>query len=134
MINKVILIGNVGSDPESRTVSVDVAVSKFSLATNESYKDKQGEKKQITEWHNIECWRGLAEVANKYLKKGAQVYIEGKLKYESWEKDGRRIWSTKIIAHSLKILGKRQAEGSNQAPLPEAPPPEADNQTDDLPF
>ena len=93
-VNKVILVGNLGKDPETRRLDSGVAVTQFSLATSESYKDKNGQRVDQTEWHNVVLWRGLAEVAEKYLKKGDQIYIEGKLKTRSWEKDGVKRYST----------------------------------------
>ena len=88
-LNKVMLIGNLGKDPEVRALESGVPVATFSLATSESYKDKEGNRQTATEWHNIVVWRGLAEVAEKYLKKGSQIYVEGKLKTRNWQdKDG----------------------------------------------
>ena len=92
-VNKVILVGNLGKDPEVRYLDNGVAVANFSLATTENYKNKAGERVSQTEWHNIVLWRGLAEVAEKYLKKGASVYIEGKIKTRKWEdKDELKFW------------------------------------------
>ena len=88
-VNKVILVGRLGKDPEVRNLENGVTVANFSLATSESYKDKTtGDKKEVTEWHNISLWRGLADIAAKYLHKGDLVYIEGKLRTRSWEKEG----------------------------------------------
>ena len=88
-VNKVILVGNLGQDPEVRYLDSGVAVANFSLATTENYKNKQGERVSQTEWHNIVLWRGLAEVAEKYLKKGSSIYVEGKIRNRKWE-DKRR--------------------------------------------
>lgn len=107
-VNKVILIGNLGIDPEVRVLESGVKVVRFTLATSESYRDKNsGERVTQTEWHNITLWRGLADVAEKYLQKGSQVYIEGKIKGRSWkDKEGIDRYSTDIIAENLTMLGK----------------------------
>jgi len=106
-VNKVILIGNLGKDPEVRHLENGAAVANFSIATSENYKDrKTGEKVSQTEWHNIVAWRGLAEIAEKYLKKGAKVYIEGKLKTRTWQdKEGNNRYSTEVITDNLTMLG-----------------------------
>lgn len=106
-VNKVILVGNLGKDPEVRHLESGASVANFSLATTESYKDKTtGERKEITEWHNISLWRGLADVAEKYLKKGSQIYVEGKLRTRSWEdKDGNTRYTTEVIGDSMTMLG-----------------------------
>ena len=107
-VNKVILVGNLGKDPEVRHLESGVPVASFSIATSESYNDKtSGEKKTITEWHNVVLWRGLAEVAEKYLHKGDQVYIEGKLRTRQWEKDGVTRYSTEIVGENMTMLGGR---------------------------
>lgn len=114
MVNKVILVGNVGKDPEVQHISADVSVAKFTLATSESYKDKNGERVTNTEWHNIAAWRGLAKIAEQYVRKGAQIYVEGKLTNRSYEKDGQTRYFTEIIASDFKLLGKRpDSEGQN---------------------
>ena len=107
-INKVILIGNLGKDPDVRHLENGACVANFSIATSENYKDrKTGEKVSQTEWHNIVVWRGLAEVTEKYLKKGDKVYIEGKLKTRSWkDQDNKNRYTTEIIADNLTMLGK----------------------------
>jgi single-strand DNA-binding protein len=107
MVNKVILVGNVGKDPEIQHISADVAVAKFTLATSESYRDKNGERVTNTEWHNIVAWRGLAKVIEQYVHKGSQLYIEGKIANRSYEKDGQTKYVYEIIANEIKILGKR---------------------------
>ncbi len=136
-VNKVILIGNLGKDPEVRTLDSGVKVANFSLATTESYKNRNGERVENTEWHNIVLWRGLAEVADTYLKKGNQVYIEGKIRTRSWDdKDGNKRYITEILADNMTMLGSRQngsASSNDPKPQPEteAPEPAPD---DDLPF
>ena len=114
-VNKVILIGNLGKDPEIRHLENGAAVANFSIATSENYKDrKTGEKVSQTEWHNIVAWRGLAEIAEKYLKKGAKVYIEGKLKTRTWQdKEGNNRYSTEVITDNLTMLGSVGESMSN---------------------
>ena len=131
-VNKVILVGNLGKDPEVKYLDNGVAVANFSLATTENYKNKEGEKVSQTEWHNIVMWRGLAEVAEKYLKKGASVYIEGKIKTRKWEdKDGNTRYNTEILADNMTMLGGKKDSQEN----PINPPQEtASDKADDLPF
>ena len=139
-INKVILVGNVGKDPEVRYLENGTAVAKFSLATSESRKDKDGNRVDQTEWHNIVLWRKQAELAEKYVKKGMQIYIEGKIKSRSWEdKEGIKKYTTEIIGDAITFLGKRNSneETNNSASTIATEPslPAAtDAPTDDLPF
>ncbi len=139
-INKVILIGNLGRDPEIQKFDNGVKKASFSLATTEAFKNKEGEKTQHTEWHNIVLWRGLAEIAENYLKKGSTIYLEGKIRRRDWEdKDGQKRYTTEIIGDSMTMLGggPRRDSGSPEGPgggngEPEngiPPTPE-----DDLPF
>lgn len=112
-VNKVILIGNLGRDPELKYLEGNVARVNFSLATSDSYKDKNGNRVEQTEWHNIVMWRGLAESAEKYLKKGTQVYIEGKLQTRQWnDKEGHKRSTTEIIAESYVILQRRDSSAN----------------------
>ena len=105
-VNKVILVGNLGKDPEVKYLDNGVAVANFSLATTENYKNKEGERVSQTEWHNIVLWRGLAEVAEKYLKKGASIYVEGKIKTRKWEdKEGVTRYTTEILGDNMTMLG-----------------------------
>ena len=114
-VNKVILVGNLGKDPEVRYLDNGVAVANFSLATTENYKNKQGERVSQTEWHNIVFWRGLAEVAEKYLKKGDSVYVEGKLRTRRWEdKDGNAKYTTEILADNMTMLGNKRSSTSEE--------------------
>ena len=115
-VNKVILIGNLGKDPEIKYTPSGTAVAKFSLATNERYKDKAGEWQDRTEWHNVVLWQRLAEIAGEYLKKGGKVYIEGKLQTRSWEdkQSGQKKYMTEIVANDLVLLGGR-SEGSGES-------------------
>jgi single-strand DNA-binding protein len=111
-VNKVILIGNLGKDPEVRYLEGGVAVANFPLATTEVHKNRAGEKVESTEWHNVVLWRGLAEVAEKLLKKGMQVYIEGRLRTRSWEdKDGSKKRATEVVGENLTILSRKNAMG-----------------------
>lgn len=114
MVNKVILVGNVGQDPEIRNINNDTQVAKFTLATSESYKNKDGERITQTEWHNIVVWRGLSKVVEQYVKKGSLIYIEGKITNRSYEKDGQTRYFTEIVANELKLLGKRSEGESYQ--------------------
>jgi single-strand DNA-binding protein len=110
-VNKVILVGNVGKDPEVRYLDNNLPICKMSLATSEVYKNKAGEKVTTTEWHNVILWRGLAEVAEKYVKKGSQVYIEGRLRTRSYDdKDKVKRYTTEIVADVMQLLGKRTDE------------------------
>ncbi len=123
MVNKVILIGNLGKDPEVRYLENNVAVARFSLATNENYKDKSGEWQKVTEWHDIVVWRYLAERAEKYLKKGMQVYVEGKLTHRKYtDKDGVERYATDVVANTFHILEKKEGRpGSDEAEYGAAP-------------
>src|SRR5579863_4420317 len=113
-VNKVILIGNLGKDHEVRYMEGGVAVANFPLATTEVYKNRSGDKVESTEWHNIVLWRGLAEVAEKLLKKGMQVYVEGRLRTRSWEdKDGSKKRATEVVGENLTILSRKNALGAD---------------------
>jgi len=121
-INKVILVGNVGKDPEIRYLEGGTAVCSFPLATSESYKNRDGEKITNTEWHNIVLWRGLAEIAEKYVKKGAQLYIEGRIRTRSWDdKEGNKRYTTEIIADNMQMLGRKPNESGQQESQPSKP-------------
>ena len=139
-VNKVILVVNLGKDPEIRHLDTGVAVANFSLATTESYKNKSGERVSNTEWHNVVLWRGLAELAEKYLKKGNSVYIEGKISTRKWEdKEGNTRYSTDIIADKMTMLGsKSDNESSNPKEEPSetvnSEVPSQDDSKGDLPF
>jgi len=118
-VNKVILIGNLGKDPEVKFTPSGTAVAKFSLATNERYKDKSGEWQDRTEWHNIVAWQRLAEIVGEYVKKGNKLYIEGRLQTSSWDdkETGQKKYKTEIIANELVLLGGRgegDSEGGNR--------------------
>ncbi|MEP1096193.1 MAG: single-stranded DNA-binding protein [Cyclobacteriaceae bacterium] len=150
-VNKVILVGRLGKDPEVRHLENGATVANFSMATSETYKDRNtGEKRETTEWHNIVLWRGLAEVVEKYVKKGDMIYIEGKLKTRSWEKDGVTRYTTEVVGDNMTMLGGgsnssggggtpyqentyQQPAAEPQAPQAAPSAPVADA-TDDLPF
>lgn len=136
-VNKVILIGNLGKDPEVRNLESGVSVASFSLATSESYTNKSGERVNNTEWHNIVLWRGLADVAAKYLKKGSKIYVEGKLRSRSWQdQEGNTRYTTEVVADNMTMLDRASnPEGGNASESQQAPEvnlPQDD--TDDLPF
>lgn len=138
-VNKVILVGNLGKDPEIRHLDNGVAVANFSLATTESYTNKQGERVNQTEWHNVVLWRGLADIAEKYLKKGNSVYIEGKIVTRKWEdKDSNTRYSTDIVADKMTMLGSKQESSSTAQPKITEPINSLDSSdesnNDDLPF
>jgi single-strand DNA-binding protein len=145
-VNKAILVGNVGNDPEVRHLEVGTPVANFSLATSETYKNKEGERITQTEWHNVVVWRGLAEVVEKYVHKGQQLYIEGRIRTRTWDdKDGNKRYTTEIVADTLQMLGRKN-EGSPSADpnsnssyqnAPEANKSTPSNEVepdDDLPF
>lgn len=137
-VNKVILIGNLGKDPELRYTPGGQAVASFSLATGEKWKDKDGVMQDRTEWHNIVVWGRQAEIAKNYLSKGRQIYIEGRIQTRSWEdKDGNKRYTTEIVAQRLNFLGSReQSSASADAETPPPVPPETElaGEDDDLPF
>lgn len=142
-VNKVILVGRLGKDPEVRNLENGAAVANFTMATSETYKDRvTGEKKEITDWHNIVLWRGLAEIAQKYLHKGDMVYIEGKMRTRSWEKEGVTRYTTEVIADNMTMLSTQRSGNSNYsseggysgtAKSQESYSPDTSG-TDDLPF
>lgn len=142
MVNKVILIGNVGKDPEVKYLESGVPVARFTLATSESYKDKDGTRQSRTEWHNIVLWRGLAEVAEKYVRKGNPLFIEGKITNRSYEQNGVTKYFTEIVGNEMKMLGSKN-DNNNQSAYNQSESQQAksDNtefnepsETDDLPF
>jgi single-strand DNA-binding protein len=115
-VNKVILVGNLGRDPEVRYMPNGEAVCNFSIATTDSWKDKNGQKQERTEWHNIVMYRKLAEIAGEYLKKGRPVYVEGRLQTRKWQtKEGQDRYTTEIIADQMQMLGGRDSGGSSNA-------------------
>ena len=154
-VNKVILVGNLGRDPETRYMPDGGAITNISIATTSTWKDKSGEKQEATEWHRVAFFGKLAEIAGEYLKKGSQVYVEGKLKTRKWQdKDGQDKYMTEVIADEMKMLGSRQglggdtgggdyAKASSAAPSGAASKPASaakggaakfDDMDDDIPF
>lgn len=155
-VNKVILVGHLGSDPEVKYFDGGSVVAKFNIATSEAYNDKNGQRVEQTEWHKIELWDNLAKIAEQYLKKGNQVYVEGRIRTETWQdKEGIQRSGTKIRANSMTLLGSRQGGGGGadnenaaapvmaatpprpappRAPEPAPFPTETSGDTDDLPF
>lgn len=138
-VNKAILIGNLGKDPEMTYMPSGDAVCKFSLATSESWKDKAtGEQKESTEWHNVVAFKKLAEICGEYLKKGDKVYLEGKIKTRSWEKDGIKKYITEIHVHEMQMLsGKKDSSGDGgheQAPPARSSQRPAQQNSNDVPF
>lgn len=118
-VNKVVLLGNMAADPEVRFTPSGGAVANFRMATNETFKDKQGQKQTKTEWHRITVWGKLAELCGEYLKKGAQAYVEGKIQTRKWQdKDGKDQYSTEIIAHEVVFLGGKQGGGGGNRAEP----------------
>jgi single-strand DNA-binding protein len=142
-INKAIIVGRLGRDPEVRYTPDGTAVANFSVATSEEWKDKNtGEKRERTEWHRIVAWRRLGEICGEYLSKGRQVYIEGRIQTRDWEdKDGNKRYTTEIVADNMQMLGSRDdlggSRGADPGPRPQdsAPgPSEGDMGDDDIPF
>jgi single-strand DNA-binding protein len=112
-VNKVILVGRLGKDPEIRNLENGASVANFTMATSETYKDKTtGDRKEITEWHNIVLWRGLADIAAKYLHKGDMIYVEGKLRTRSWEKEGVTRYTTEIVGDNMTMLSTQRSGNS----------------------
>ncbi len=115
MVNKVILVGNLGSDPEVRSTPSGQSVAEFSLATNRKWKDRDGNRQEETEWHRIICWGRQAEIAGQYLTKGKQIYVEGRIQTRSWEdkQSGEKRYKTEIICSNFQMLGRRDGGGSS---------------------
>jgi single-strand DNA-binding protein len=136
MINKVILVGNVGADPEVRSLDNGAKVARIRLATTERiYNKERNETKEVTEWHSITLWRGLADVVDKYVRKGSQLYIEGKLRTKEYEKNGVKCYGVDIVAEELKMLGRKEGV-SQSAPqaTPTPQPTQPQRAIDPLPF
>jgi single-strand DNA-binding protein len=135
-VNRVILLGNVGKDPEVKYFEGGSVKASFSIATSESYKDKQGNKVDSTEWHNIIMWGKLAEIAEKYVRKGKQLYIEGKIKTRSYGEGDAKKYITEIFADNMTMLGGGRSEGGSQlsSGMETTIPAATNSPTDDLPF
>jgi single-strand DNA-binding protein len=143
MVNKVILIGNLGRDPEVRSTPSGQPVASFTLATSRRWKDKSGQRQEQTEWHNIVCWGRQAEVAGQYLTKGKQIYVEGRLQTRSWDdrQTGEKRYKTEIVCENFQMLGQRGGDFESERPA--APPPAGpqydeggftEAEEDDIPF
>ncbi len=136
-VNKAIILGNLGKDPELRYTPSGQAVTSLRIATTEKYKDKSGVLQSRTEWHNVVCWGRLAEIARDYLKKGSPVFIEGRIQYRSYDdKDGIKRYQTDIVATGMQLLGGRPSGAGESAPAEPAdiPEPQVSSDDDDLPF
>ena len=139
-VNKVILVGNLGRDPEVRYTTNGAAVATFSIATSFSWNDREsGEKQERTEWHRIVAWRKLGEICGEYLSKGSKVYIEGRLQTREWEdRDGNRRFTTEVVASDVQFLDPKESSKPRDAyggpPPPDTEPPYTDSQDDDIPF
>jgi single-strand DNA-binding protein len=131
-VNRVILIGNLGADPEMRYTASGTAVCKFRIATTETRTDRQGNRQERTDWHRIVAWGKLAEICGQYLAKGKQVYIEGRIRNDTWEKDGVKQYSYEVWAENMLMLGT--GRGVEREPEPPFPPPEGGAPEDDIPF
>ena len=137
MVHKVILIGNVGADPDVKYLEGGVAVARFSLATSEVYNNKNGERVTQTEWHNIVLWRNLAQIAEKYVKKGMMLYVEGRLRTRSWDdQNGVKRYTTEIYGDNFQMLSRKQDNGEKpqDTSMPQAPDLGGSDDSDDLPF
>ena len=132
-VNKVILVGHVGKDPEVRYLEGGVAVARFPLATSESYKNKSGEKVEQTEWHNVTVWRQLAEVVEKYVRKGQLLYIEGKIRTRAVGEEGNKKYLTDIVADQMTMRGARR-DSAAQTQAAESQPAAGNAPTSDMPF
>ena len=133
-VNKVILIGHLGSDPEMRYTANGTAMARFRLATSECYTDKNGTRQDNTEWHRVIVWGKLAEICSQYLSKGKLVFVEGRLRTTSYEKDGIKRYTTEIVARDMQMLGsgRKRPESGMKPPFP--PPPGGPAEEDDFPF
>jgi len=134
-VNKVIIVGNLGNDPDQKVMANGTAVTTISVATSESWKDKTtGQQQERTEWHRVVFFNRLAEIAGQYLKKGASVYVEGQLRTNQWEKDGQKHYSTEIIASQMQMLGSREESQPSARPARQAAQQAAPDFNDDIPF
>lgn len=133
-VNKVIIVGRLGADPEMKTIQGGNTVTRLSLATSENWTDKQGQKQERTEWHRVTLWGKQAEAAGKYLTKGRQVYIEGRLQTTSYEKDGVKKYSTEVVANAMQFLGDKPGSGGGGGGQDEFGPEPGFNSTDEIPF
>ena len=136
-VNKAILVGNLGADPEVRYLNTGTAVANFRMATTENIKNREGEREARTEWHRVVAFGRLAEICGEYLNKGKQVYVEGRLRTRSWDdRDGNKRWTTEIIATTMQMLGSPGDQATMEAEVPDAegPADSGTEQEDDIPF
>lgn len=134
-VNKAILIGRAGKDPETRYMTNGEAVTNLSLATSETWKDKNGEKQEKTEWHNLTFYKRLAEVVGEYVKKGSQIYVEGKISTRKWQdKEGKDRYTTEIICHELQMLGDKKADSEPKQQAKSDKRHDGDLESDLIPF
>jgi single-strand DNA-binding protein len=134
-VNKVILVGNLGADPEVRYSSTGTAVANFRIATSENWTNKEGGKETRTEWHRIVAFGKLGEICAEYLNKGKQIYVEGRLQSRSWEdKEGNKRWTTEVVASNVVMLGQLGDQSKGMGGEPDEGPPEPSQQDDDIPF
>jgi single-strand DNA-binding protein len=136
-VNKVILVGNLGADPEVRYLNTGTAVANFRMATTENIKNREGEREARTEWHRVVAFGRLAEICGEYLNKGKQVYVEGRLRTRSWDdRDGNKRWTTEITATTMQMLGSPGDQTTTEAEVPdvEGPTDSGTDQEDDIPF
>jgi single-strand DNA-binding protein len=136
-VNKVILVGNLGADPEVRYLNTGTAVANFRMATTQNIKNKEGEREARTEWHRVVAFGRLAEICGEYLNKGKQIYIEGRLRTRSWDdRDGNKRWTTEIVATSMQMLGSPGDQAAMAAEIPDVGGPidSGADQEDDVPF
>jgi single-strand DNA-binding protein len=131
-VNRVILVGHLGADPELRYTASGTAVAKFRIATTEMFTDRSGVRQERTEWHRIVAWGKLAEICGQYLSKGRLIFIEGRIRSDSWEQEGVKRYSYEIVADTMKMLGP--GRGAEREAEPPFPPPEGDLPEDDIPF
>ncbi len=135
MINKAIIIGNLGADPEVRYTQSGTAVATFNVATKERWKGQDGQMQEQTEWHRIVAWGRLAEICGEYLSKGSKVYVEGRIQTRSWDdRDGNKRYTTEIVAKEMKMLDPKGATASSGGGYDEEPPPPEPRFGDDVPF
>ncbi|MCK9295651.1 MAG: single-stranded DNA-binding protein [Desulfobulbaceae bacterium] len=135
MINKAIIIGNLGSDPEVRYTQSGTAVANFNVATTEKWKGQDGQMQEQTEWHRIVAFARLAEICGEYLSKGSKVYVEGRIQTRSWnDKDGNKRYTTEIVAREMKMLDPKGGSSSAAGNYAEEPPPPEPRMGDDVPF
>ena len=134
-VNKVMLLGNLGADPDVRSTQSGTPVANFRMATTTMWNDDQGERKTRTEWHRVVVWGKQAEITGEYLKKGSQVHIEGALQTREWtDRDGNKRYTTEVRAQRLQMLGKPKTESVGEPPAQEEPPAEEEPETEDIPF